>query len=125
MFLHQHCLQKAQSIKIISPIACSRASSTPKASLLSLISIAYTANQPHLYIATSPTRPLDHSPCQFSRVHPAMANAANWEKGAGGKEVLLLQHLFFFLMLQWSEQVVYLVGCVTYVLGLYVFAEGR
>jgi len=54
-----------------------------------------------------------------------MANAANWEKGAGGKEVLLLQHLFFFLMLQWSEQVVYLVGCVTYVLGLYVFAEGR
>lgn len=54
---------------------------------------------------------------------------ANWEQGAGGKEVLLLQHfyfLFFFsLMLQWLEQVVYFVGSVTYVLGLYVFAEGR
>lgn len=61
---------------------------------------------------------------------------ANWEQGAGGKEVLLLQYfyflgfffrLFFFfsLMLPWLEQVMYFVGSVTYVLGLYVFAEGR
>lgn len=56
---------------------------------------------------------------------------ANWEQGAGGKEVLLLQYFYFFiyfffsLMLQWLEQVMYFVGLVTYVLGLYVFAEGR